>query len=445
MLQKRGVSPAPATKPSKRAEMKAVAEHMSDVAERGGVRHDRLADLSSECLADLTASSRHLRAVTINYERAWDKFERILKSAKLESERANEARQLLFAVMFAGVVTLAGPEAMIGAWLKHLASLKKDVGRAKKWITYAGFVLSEPVEAGLGGAAEKGLQQATGSDRPEAYDARRGGASAGQRHKEALYNLSRLIEALPDLNPLIKEQHHVAMAAQMLANDASSVAAGRTAKWSAGEIDSRAERLTAFDVEGETDVAIAMLLRQAVRTIAAEVQSIKAASAREVEQRLWTNWTASLEGDEDDALSNPVIFNYLGLDFEYGDHLSALEEGHAVANARKKVLRERGINLSDAEDHGVAGRWQGEKELASLKPKVVGQEGKVIGRKGAAEVEVGGVRYSVSYGMRLVLTPGSRVRVRDMEVSPVRRTATLERWTGTDFEVAVDVLDGARP
>jgi hypothetical protein len=265
-----------------------------------------------------------------------------------------------------------------------------------------------------------------------------GGATPGDKYEDAFNKLNDMIAALPKLGKTIAATSDVSSAAADVALEAVRLSGGGSGKWSAAEATEKGNGVAEVNGMTAADLMTARLMANNVVGMSNQVINVPIKEVGEIENLIWTNWMASLEGNKNEVLDNDKIQDYLeskGM-LAPGSYMSDADQADAVTDARKKYLKSKGIELAD--NAAVDSLYRREMKLEELNRRLLGRHGKVTDTD---KVTVDGIVYS-SPGMcggRV----GDEVVISFVRVKPhmLGQSINVAVWDDGEYDIMGNTAD----
>lgn len=348
----------------------------------------RFGSVGDAALDRVNAARAQLTKSTAAYESGHQKFTGVLASADKEYEFDKSVEDAVQGIFVAAALAVVAPEAILTVGVLRAAA--SSTSSALTTAGLAGLVAREATVSGVravegaigegveiaGGAA---VSAARGESGPRPTDsAAGGGASAGDKFKEAFGQLDGLVGALPRLGAFTSATGALARAAEQLARESLKLRTGESAKWTAAEILQKVALLQQLRDNAARSLQQAETLAASVTVMSAQITDGPVPTPVEVEDRLWTQWMAGL-GAQHDMLDNDVLEDYLGPKgknfFDFGSYTSDADERGAIASAQLRWLEQNGITPGPNPET----QFLAEMAVRRVRSAVVGKRGTISG------------------------------------------------------------------
>lgn len=425
-------SPAPgrtlARTPDDREPMAEIERTMTTVKEASRARAAEFNRLNDEAITDLQAANTHLQSSNREYSAAWDRFTGKIREADEAFETEQMIKDLVQGIVIAAALAVIGPELLVVRGGQALCEAGAEATFRTLARAGAAGGLGEVVESGVGAGVDSSGEPV----RPTSTMSQ-GNASAGDRYEEAFAKLGEMIQAMPKLGRAATAATNTVSLAGTVQTEAVRLGGGGTGQWTAAQVTERAGYASTANTENERAIPGARRAAASVRTMKDRITAEPIKTSEEVERLLWTNWMATLSGDQNEVLDNDTIQDYLtsmGL-ISPGSYMSDADQGEAVHNARRSVLRARGIDV-DFPGLAVNSVYDREMKLDELRRRYLDQEVRVVAR---GRVQAGS-RYLDVVGAALWFAPGTMVRIGEISVKQNRSRLDLclAEWREDDYE-----------
>lgn len=392
--------------PAERTQLLAAEAALDQVSSVSAAQSTQFGSVGDTALDQVNAARTQLTRSNTAYEAGHQKFTGVLASADKEYEFDKSVEDAVQGIFVAAALAVVAPEAIITVGVLRAAA--SSTSSALTTAGLAGLVAREAtvsgvraVEGAIGEgfeiAAGKGVDAVKGDGGPRPSDsAAGGGASAGDKFKEAFGQLDALVGALPRLGSFTSATGAIARAAEQLARESTKLRNGESAKWTAAEIVQKVALLQRLRDEAARSLLRAQTLAASVRVMSAQITDKPVPTPVEVEDRLWTQWMAGL-GVQHDMLDNDVLEEYLGPKgknlFDFGSYTSDADERGAIAAAQVRWLEQNGLTPGPHPET----QYLAEMAVRRVRSAVVGKRGTISG-PGAVTVEGRSYTYAKNSG-----------------------------------------------
>ena len=420
-----------------RAAMQAIEQSMVSVKTGARTRAASFNTLSDQSIQALRDADRHLRDSNANYRTAYDAFTAKLNEADARFETEQAIKDAVQGILVAAALAAVGPELLVVKG--GTALVEATAATTARAIARAGFAGGAGEIAEMGGGAVAG--GARGPAVRPGSTAAGGGPTTGDKFEEAFGKLSELIGVMPKLGTAATASMNIALFAGEIETEAVRVGGGGSGRWSAAEITEKSTVAQTANTDAQASVQPAENAAARVRVLKEQITSAPVKPAEDIERLIWTNWMASLSGDANEVLDNDVIQDYLtskGL-IAPGSYMSDSDQADAVTNARKEVLRQRGIN-ADGPGVAIDSIYRREMKLDELRRRLLNKRGRISAPNTLA---VDGRTYD-SPGQVGGAALDTEVTVTHIIVKPHMQglTINLAEWRDGEFDVmGVPVAD----